>query len=210
MQEIFGAGTETSSTTIEWVMSELIKNPKAMEKAQNEVREVYKGKVTIDETSLDELNFLKSVVKETLRLHPPAPLLIPRESVEECQIRSYDIPSKTRVMVNVRAIGRDPDYWPKADTFMPERFEASSIDFKGNNFEFIPFGAGRRMCPGLTLGIANMELPLAMLLYHFDWKLPNGVKPENLEMDELFGITVRRKNDLCVIPIPYKFSCFRE
>lgn len=208
--EIFSAGTETSSTTIEWIMSELIKNPKAMEKAQNEVREVYQGKETIDETSLDELKFLKSVIKETLRLHPPAPVLIPRESIEHCQICSYDIPPKTRVMVNARAIGRDPKYWQDADTFKPERFETSHINYKGNNFEFIPFGAGRRMCPGVTLGIANIELPLAMLLYHFDWKLPNGIKSENLDMNELFGITVRRKNDLHVIPIPYKYSGFRQ
>ncbi|XP_074273836.1 cytochrome P450 71D10-like isoform X1 [Silene latifolia] len=201
--EIFGAGSETSSTTIEWAMSELLKNPKAMKKAQEEVRRVYNGYKTIDETKLEELKYLKSVIKESLRLHPPVPLLVPRESIEDCQIQGYDIPSKTRVIMNAYAIGRDPNYWPDSNVFKPERFENSSIDFKGNDFELIPFGAGRRMCPGLTLGVANVELPLAMLLYHFDWKLPNGMKAEDLDMDELFGITMRRKNDLLIIPIPY-------
>ncbi|XP_074273834.1 cytochrome P450 71D10-like [Silene latifolia] len=200
--DIFGAGSETSSTTIEWAMSELLKNPKAMKKAQEEVRRVYNGYKTIDETKLEELKYLKSVIKESLRLHPPAPLLVPRESIEDCQIQGYDVPSKTRVIMNAYAIGRDPNYWPDPNVFNPERFENSSIDYKGNDFELIPFGAGRRMCPGLTLGVANVELPLAMLLYHFDWKLPNGMKGEDLDMDELFGLTMRRKNDLHIIPIP--------
>ncbi|KAH9617608.1 hypothetical protein KSS87_014609 [Heliosperma pusillum] len=201
--EIFGAGSETSSTTIEWVMSELLKNPKAMKKAQDEVRQVYKGYETIDETKIEELKYLKSIIKETLRVHPPVPLLVPRESIEDCQIHGYDIPSKTRVIMNAYAIGRDSNYWEEPNVFKPERFENSSIDYKGNDFELIPFGAGRRMCPGLTLGMVNVELPLAMLLYHFDWKLPGGMKEEDLDMDELFGITMRRKNDLHIIPIPY-------
>lgn len=205
--EIFGAGSETSSSTMIWVMAELIKNPNAMEKVQNEVREVYQGKGTVDETSLEELKYLKMVIKETFRLHPPAPLLVPRETIEHSKIHGYDLPPKTRVLVNVRAIGRDPKCWLQPNTFMPERFEGSPIDYKGNHFELLPFGAGRRMCPGLALGTANIELPLAMLLYHFDWKLPNGSKPEDLDMDDLFGIAVRRKNDLRVIPIPYKDSC---
>lgn len=109
--------------------------------------------------------------------------------------------------MNVRAIGRDLEYWWEPNTFKPERFEGCSIDYKGNDFEFIPFGAGRRMCPGMALGVANIQLPLAMLLYHFDWKLPNGIRHDDLNMDELFGITVRRKCELHLVPIPYEYSC---
>jgi len=150
---------------------------------------------------LHQLIYLKSLIKETLRLHPSIPLLIPRESMKPCQINGYDIPAKTRVAVNVSAIGRDPKYWVEAESFKPERFLNSSIDFKGTNFEYIPFGAGRRMCPGIVFGLPNVELPLASLLYHFDWKLPNEMKSEELDMTESFGITAGRKYDLRLVPI---------
>ncbi|XP_038688537.1 cytochrome P450 71D9-like [Tripterygium wilfordii] len=197
------AGSETSSATLQWAMSELIKIPRTMVKAQAEVRRVFDRKGYVDEAGLEELEFLKLVIKETLRLHPSAPLAIPRLCREGCQILGYDIPIKTQVIVNVWAIGRDPNYWIDAEKFYPERFVNSSIDYKGNNFEFIPFGAGRRMCPGISFAIANIELTLAKLLYHFDWKLPNNIKQEELDMTESFGASVGRKTDLYVIPIPY-------
>jgi cytochrome P450 len=182
-------------------MSEMVKNPKVMEKAQSEVRRVFDKKGFVDETEFHQLIYLKSVIKETMRLHPSLPLLLPRESRERCKINGYEIPAKTRILVNAWAIGRNPRYWIEADSFKPERFVNSLIDFKGTNFEFIPFGAGRRMCPGMTFALPNVELPLAQLLYHFDWKLPNGMKNEELDMAESFGITVGRKHDLCLIPI---------
>lgn len=201
--EIFTAGSETSLSVTEWAMSELLRNPKLMERAQAEVRKVYKSKRMVDESSLHELNFLKLVIKETLRLHFVVPLLAPRECIEHCRIHGYDIPPKTRILVNAWAIARDPKYWTDPDLFLPERFEASSFDYKGNNFEFIPFGAGRRMCPGVALGIVDIELPLAALLYHFDWKLAVGLRPEDLDMEEVCGLTVQRKNPLHAIAIPY-------
>ncbi|XP_057536702.1 desmethyl-deoxy-podophyllotoxin synthase-like [Amaranthus tricolor] len=207
--EIFGAGSETSSLVIEWVMAELIKNPKAMEKAQYEVRKVQKDKGMVDESSLEELKFLKMVVKETMRLHPPAPFLVPRETIEHCQLQGYDIPARTRVVVNARTIGRDPNYWSEGDKFKPERFEKTSVTYKGNDFEYIPFGAGRRICPGMGLANANIELCVATLLYHFDWKLPNEMAPEDLNMDEVFGLSVRRKDELHVIPTLFENSCFK-
>ncbi|BBN67628.1 cytochrome P450, family 71, subfamily B, polypeptide 34 [Prunus dulcis] len=142
-------------------------------------------------------------MRETLRLHPPVPLLLPRECGEKCEIDGYEIPAKSKVIVNAWAIGRDPNYWNEPESFNPNRFLDSSIDYKGTNFEYIPFGAGRRMCPGVSFGLANVELPLALLLYHFDWKLPNGMKHEDLDMTEEFGVAVRRKDDLHLIPIPY-------
>ncbi|KAM5585305.1 cytochrome P450 71D11-like [Rosa sericea] len=201
--DIFGAGSETSATAVDWAMSEMVKNPQIMKRAQDEVREVFNRKGQVSETSIKEMKYLNSIIKETLRLHPSAPLLIPRECGERCEIGGYEIPVKTKVIVNGWAIGRDPKYWTEPESFHPERFLDSSIDFRGTNFEYIPFGAGRRICPGITYGLANVELPLAMLLYHFDWKLPNGMKHEDLDMTEAFGITVRRKEDLRLIPIPY-------
>ncbi|XVF71516.1 hypothetical protein PTKIN_Ptkin12aG0044000 [Pterospermum kingtungense] len=201
--DILSAGSETSSTTLEWAMSELLKNPRVMKQAQAEVRQVFNRKGNVDETGLHDLNFLRLIVKETLRLHPPAPLLVPRECDENCVISGYDVLAKTKVIVNAWAIGRDPRYWKEAEKFYPERFSENSIDFRGTNFEYIPFGAGRRICPGISFALPNIELPLAKLLYHFDWKLPNGKKLEDLDMTECLGIAVRRKNDLIAIPIPY-------
>ncbi|XP_014519373.1 cytochrome P450 71D11-like [Vigna radiata var. radiata] len=199
--DVFAAGGETSATTINWAMAEMTKDPRVMKKAEDEVREVFNMKGRVDEVCMDELKYLKLVVKETLRLHPPAPLLLPRESREECEINGYDIPVKSKVIVNAWAIGRDPKYWSEAERFYPERFIDSSVDYKGNNFEYIPFGAGKRICPGTTFGLISVELTLAFLLYHFDWKLPMGIKNEDLDMTEQFGVTVRRKDDLYLIPL---------
>ncbi|EEF39613.1 premnaspirodiene oxygenase [Ricinus communis] len=201
--DTFVAGSETSSTTAEWAMSELLKNPRVMEKAQEEVRRVFGEEGNVHEGRLHELNYLKWVINETLRLHPPIPLLLPRECRESCVINGYDIPVKSKVIVNVWAIGRDPNCWMDAEKFYPERFQDCPIDYKGTHFEFLPFGAGRRMCPGILFGIINVEFPLAQLLYHFDWKLPTGVKPETFDMTEDFGAVVKRKSDLYVIPMPF-------
>ena len=197
---MFSAGSETSATAVDWAMAEMIKNPRVMRKAQEEVRQVFKRKGSVCETGISEMTYLKCVVKETLRLHPSVAMLVPRESQDKCDIGDYEIPTKTRVIVNAWAIGRDPRYWSDPESFIPERFLDSSIDFKGNDFEYIPFGAGRRICPGLSFGLINTEFPLATMLYHFDWKLPNGKVSEDLDMTELFGMTVRRRNDLLVIP----------
>ncbi|KDP32263.1 hypothetical protein JCGZ_14784 [Jatropha curcas] len=203
MLDMFLGGTETSATLIEWAMSEMVKDSRVMRKAQEEIRQVYYQKENIDETRLDELKYLKLVVKETLRLHPPGPLLVKRECLEAVEIDGYEVPINTKVNVNAWAIGRNSRYWIEAEKFFPERFQNNSIDFKGNDFEFIPFGAGRRMCPGIAYGMAVVELVIANLLYHFDWEQPNGIEPHHLDMSESFGITARRKNELHLIPIPY-------
>ncbi|KAG4204489.1 hypothetical protein ERO13_A04G046720v2 [Gossypium hirsutum] len=187
-------------------MSEMIKNPRVMTKAQAEVRQVFEGKGNVDETGVHQLKYLKCVIKETLRLHPVVPLLIPRESSKNCVVNGFEIPAKTRVIVNAWAIGRDPNYWVEPEKFEPERFVNSSVDFMGTNFEFIPFGAGRRICPGILFAQPNVELPLAQLLFHFDWKLPGGMKQEDLDMTEKFGVSMKRENDLVLVPSPYHAS----
>ncbi|KAJ8755008.1 hypothetical protein K2173_015520 [Erythroxylum novogranatense] len=201
--DIFLAGSGTPSAVVEWAMSELLKNPRVMQKAQAEVRQFFDTNGNIDETSINKLNYLNSVIKEALRLHPPAPLLLPRECRETCEINGYTVPAKTKVIVNAWAIGRDPEHWTESGIFFPERFLDSPVDFKGTHFHFIPFGAGRRICPGITFGMINVELQLAQLLYHFDWKLPDGMKPEDLDMTENFGASIKRKTDLILIPVPY-------
>ncbi|CAN1169646.1 Desmethyl-deoxy-podophyllotoxin synthase [Linum perenne] len=201
--DIFLAGSDTSSTLVEWVMSELMKNPLVMQKAQKEVRQLFDEQGKVDESRLDELHYLQLIIKETFRLHPIAPLFLPRECRETVVVNGYLIPEKTRVTINAWAIGRDPRHWTNPDEFIPERFVDSSLDYKGHDFQFLPFGSGRRVCPGIQFGIAVVELLLANLLYHFDWKLPGEMKPRDLDMDEVFGSTVGRKNDLILVPIPY-------
>ncbi|CAI0387083.1 unnamed protein product [Linum tenue] len=201
--EVFIAGVETSATAIDWTMAEMMKDERVLRKAQEEVRQVYRGKTNVDESSLHELKYLDLVIKESLRLHPPLPLLFPRESQAKVEVCGYEIPAKTKVIVNCWAIGRDPQYWIEPTKFYPERFADSTIDYKGNNFEFIPFGAGRRMCPGMLYATAVVKLTLANLLYHFDWKLVDGMDAENLDMTEAFGVAVGRKCSLCLIPIAY-------
>ncbi|KAJ4718762.1 Cytochrome P450 [Melia azedarach] len=196
--DLFSAGTETSSTTIEWAMAELLKNPRVMKKAQEEVREACKGKSKIEEADIQNLQYLKLVIKETFRLHPPL-VLIPRVASETCEINEYTIPANTKILVNPYAIGRDPMTWKNPECFQPERFEGSSIDFKGNNFELLPFGSGRRMCPAVLFSVRSIELAISQLLYHFDWKLADGIKLENLDMTEIFAVTARKKNNLHLI-----------
>ncbi|KAG5051900.1 Cytochrome P450 71D8 [Glycine max] len=199
--DIFAAGTDTSASTLEWAMAEMMRNPKVREKAQAELRQTFREKEIIHESDLEQLTYLKLVIKETFRVHPPTPLLLPRECSQPTIIDGYEIPTKTKVMVNAYAICKDPKYWTDAERFVPERFEDSSIDFKGNNFNYLPFGGGRRICPGMTLGLASIMLPLALLLYHFNWELPNKMKPEEMNMDEHFGLAIGRKNELHLVPL---------
>ncbi|KAL2517513.1 Cytochrome [Abeliophyllum distichum] len=122
---------------------------------------------------------------------------------EQCKIDGYDIPAKTRVITNVWAMARNPEYWNNPEKFEPERFGDVPIDFNGNHFEFVPFGAGRRMCPGIAFGLAGFEISLSQLLYHFDWKIPGGISPEEFDMTGNFGASGGRKNNMFVIPIAY-------
>ncbi|CAM8896062.1 unnamed protein product [Rhodiola kirilowii] len=204
--DILIGGSETSATIIHWAMAELMKNPKVLGKVQAEVRQMFDQQGLVDESQIHKLKYLNLVIKEVLRLHPPAPLLLPRFNSENCVINGYEIPAKTKFIINAWAIGRDPKYWDDPEVFQPERFVNSSVEFMGSDFEYIPFGAGRRMCPGITLGSTIVEYFLANMLFHFNWKLPNGMQPNELDMTESFGVSMARKEDLLLVPIPYERS----
>ncbi|KAL2459550.1 Cytochrome [Forsythia ovata] len=197
--DMFAGGTDTTSTFLEWAMSELIRHPTVMTKLQNEVRGILNGKRDITDNDLEKMHYLKVVVKETLRYHTPIPLLVPREASKDVNIMGYDIAAGTMVMINAWAIGRDPAFWDEPEKFRPERFLNSSIDLKGLDFQLIPFGAGRRGCPGIAFAMANNELVLAKLVQLFDWELPNEAKGEDLDMSECPGLTIRRKVPLFAV-----------
>lgn len=203
MQDVFAAGTDTSSATVEWTMAELIRNPEVKERAQQEVRKACKGKSKVEENDLQKLAYLKLIIKESWRLHPPAPLMIPRETTENCTIDDkYEISAKTRVVLNATAIGTDTKYWENPEKFYPERFLNKDIDFRGQHFELLPFGAGRRGCPGITFAVSLVELALANLLFFFDWELPQGISARDLDMEEALGITMHKKIPLCLVASP--------
>jgi len=180
-------------------MVQLARNPSVMKKAQEEVRNVIGKKGKVEESDLPQLQYLKFVVNETLRLHPPLPLLIPRETMQNCKINGYNVNPKTRVFVNVWAIGRDGDAWENPEEFNPDRFIGSAVDYKGHDFQFLPFGAGRRVCPGIQFGAATVELALANLLYSFNWELPPGMNKKDIDMHEAPGLVTHKKIALSLV-----------
>ncbi|ONI13664.1 hypothetical protein PRUPE_4G235900 [Prunus persica] len=194
------ASMDTSSTTIEWVLSELMRHPHVMKKVRKELEDVVGLERMVEESDLEKLEYLDIVVKETLRLHPVAPLLIPHAAIEDCTVNGFHIPKASRVIINVWSIGRDPSAWTDAEKFIPERFVGSNIDVRGNHFELIPFGSGRRRCPGIQLRLTMVQLMVAQLVHCFDWELPNSMLPNELDMSEEFGLTVPRAKHLLAIP----------
>ncbi|KAF2949204.1 hypothetical protein DAI22_01g089900 [Oryza sativa Japonica Group] len=211
IMDMFVGGSDTTTTMMAWTMAELINHPRAMRKAQNEIRAVVGNTSHVTKDHVDKLPYLKAVFKETLRLHPPLPLLIPREPPADTQILGYTIPAHTRVVINAWAIGRDAAAWgQQPDEFSPEKFLNSTIDYKGQDFELLPFGAGRRGCPGIVFGVSAMEIALASLLYHFDWEAAatdhrrRGSQAWALpvDMSEVNGIAVHLKYGLHVVAKP--------
>jgi 4-hydroxyphenylacetaldehyde oxime monooxygenase len=181
-------------------MSELILNQRVLNKVQAEIRAVVGGNERVKLEDVPKLSYLKMVVMETMRLHPPATMLLPRETIRDIQIGGYDVPAKTRIHVNVWAISRDPASWPdNPEEFIPERFMESEIEFKGEHPELMPFGTGRRICPGISMAVATVEFTLANLLCCFDWALPEGTS--YLSMEEEGRIIFHRKTPLVLVPM---------
>ncbi|XP_023001248.1 cytochrome P450 71A1-like [Cucurbita maxima] len=202
LEDMFIAGTDTTASVLEWAIAELARNPTVMKKAQQEIREVVGKKLKIDSDDIVKMEYLRSVIKESLRVHPPAPLLLPRETSEMVKLGGYCIPSKTRVFFNVWAIQRDPKIWENPEEFIPERFMNNPVDFKGQGCHFLPFGGGRRICPGMNFAFASIEYVLANLLHSFDWKLPDdSMMAQDVDMSEDMGLALIKKHPLVLKPV---------
>lgn len=206
MQNMFSAGTDTTSSTTEWAIAELIRHPTMLAQIQREMDSVVGQDRLVIELDLPNLPYLQAFVKETFRLHPSTPLSLPRIASESCEIFGYHIPKGATLLMNVWAIARDPKEWANPLEFRPERFlpggEKAQTDIRGNDFEVIPFGAGRRICAGLSLGLRMVQLLTATLAHAFDWELHDGLQPQKLNMEEAYGLTLQRKVPLHVHPKP--------
>ncbi|XP_021844510.1 geraniol 8-hydroxylase [Spinacia oleracea] len=199
--DLFAGGTDTTSSTLEWAMAELLHNPDKLKKVKAELYENIGQGNLVEEPDISRLPYLQAVIKETFRLHPAVPFLIPRKVDSDVKLSGFTVPKKAQVLINVWAIGRDPDVWKNPNSFEPERFMGSHIDLKGHDFELIPFGAGRRICPGLPLAIRMLHLMLGSLIHGFDWKLEGGITPEKIDMEEKFGISLQKAQRLHAIPV---------
>ncbi|KAK3012153.1 hypothetical protein RJ639_010452 [Escallonia herrerae] len=200
--DLFLAGTETSSNTTEWAMTELLLNPSIMANLRQEVSDSVGSKGKIEESEILELPYLQAVVKETMRLHLSVPFLVPHKTETSVKLKGYEVPPNTQILVNAWAIARDTENWENPMHFLPERFLKSEADFKGQHFSFLPFGSGRRMCPGIPLAQRVVSLMIASLVYHFDWKLPHSTS--ELDMNDIFGITLLRATPLLAVPMNFR------
>lgn len=202
LQDVMFGGTETVASAIEWALTELMHTPEALKRAQQELADVVGLDRRVEESDFEKLTYFKCIIKETLRLHPPIPVLL-HQSSEATEVAGYHIPKGTRVMVNAYAINRDKNAWQDPNTFNPSRFlQNGAPDFKGSNYEFLPFGSGRRSCPGMQLGLYAMEMAVAHLLHSFTWQLPDGMKPSEIDMTDVFGLTAPKATRLVAVPTP--------
>ncbi|OMP01112.1 Cytochrome P450 [Corchorus capsularis] len=206
--DMLAAALETSAVAIDWALAELTRHPRVKSCLQRELEKVVGMNRKVEEADLPKLTYLDIVIKEALRLHPVAPFLIPHESMEDATINGYYIPKKSRILINTWTIGRDPNVWSdNVEEFIPERFANSNIDLRGHNFELLPFGSGRRGCPGLQLGLTTIRLVVAQLVHCFEWELPDGMPPNDLSMKEKFGLTVPRAEHLLAKPVYRLHEC---
>ncbi|MBA0815350.1 hypothetical protein Gohar_000130 [Gossypium harknessii] len=202
MQDMITAGMDTTAISVEWAMAELIRNPRVQKKAQEELDRVIGFERVMSETDFSNLPYLQSVAKEALRLHPPTPLMLPHRANANVKIGGYDIPKGSNVHVNVWAVARDPVVWKDPEEFRPERFLEEDVDMKGHDFRLLPFGAGRRVCPGAQLGINLVTSMLGHLLHHFCWTTVEGVKAEEIDLLENPGLVAYMRTPLQAIATP--------
>ena len=186
-------------------MAELIRNPRCMKIVQEELSREIGQNQAVKESDLPKLTYLQACYKEILRLRPAGPLLLPHRAAESCVVMNHTIPKDSRVLVNVWAIGRDPSCWEDPLVFKPERFLNSGLDFKGSDFEYFPFSSGRRVCPGMPMASKQIPLIVASLIHSFDWSLPEKMNPNDIDMTEKFGLAMRMKEPLLLVPNAKKY-----
>ena len=205
-QDAVLGGTGTTTSTVEWTIAELLKHPNTLNKVQQELTKVVGLNNKVEESHLPKLTYLNAVIKETLRLHPSAPLLIPRAPSQSTTIGGYKIPQGTKIFVNIWGLQRDPSVWDNPLEFAPERFlvnsDASSyqkfnLNSGSGEFNYLPFGSGRRACPGIPLANKLVPYMVATFLHLFDWKLPHGTE---LEFSDKFGIVAMKRVPLVAVP----------
>lgn len=203
--DLFIAGTETNSLSVEWTMAELIRHPAVMSKVRAELQQVLGAKQYPDESDISRLPYLRAVLMESMRLHPPSPLLMPHEAMAEgAQVGGFAVPKGAMVIINLCAVMRDPAAWSQPDKFMPERFVGvDDMDFRvKDRFEFMPFGAGRRACPGMPMATRVVTLVLASLLHRFEWRLPQGMQPCDVDVRDRYRTSLNMVTPLKVVPVP--------
>ncbi|EYU45168.1 hypothetical protein MIMGU_mgv1a023853mg [Erythranthe guttata] len=199
MELLIGATDSTTITTV-WLIVELIKNPEMLSKVREEIAQAVEGDELNESLLSNNCNYFQACIKETLRLHVPAPLLVPHRAIETCKVNNYTIPKNSMVLVNSWGIARDPKYWEDATIFKPERFLDSNIGYRGTHFEYLPFGTGLRMCPGSAVAFKNIQMLVGSLLHYFDWSLPNGDDPISIDMSETYLTTLKKEKPLLLVP----------
>ncbi|XP_051133512.1 trimethyltridecatetraene synthase-like [Andrographis paniculata] len=202
IQNIIAGGADTTPTTVEWIILELMRHPNIYKKAKDELDRVIGGNRWVEEHDFSELHYLDAIIKETMRLHPISTILAPHYAMEDCRVAGYDIPKGTTVFINTWSIGRNPKYWETPEEFIPERFIGKQIDISGSNFALLPFGSGRRRCPGYKLALKTVRAIVANLLQGFDLKLKDGMKPEDISMEEKFSLSTHPKEALAIVMEP--------
>ncbi|RZC85882.1 hypothetical protein C5167_026541 [Papaver somniferum] len=200
IMEAISGGTDTTVSTVEWVMTEVVRNPEVMRKTKDEIAQVVGYNRKIEESDIGSLPYLGAVIKEAMRLNPVAPLLIPRTTVKDTEFMGYIIPKGTAVLVNTWGIGRDSASWDNPFSFNPDRFLGNNTDYRGRHSRFLPFGAGRRMCPGLPMVHQILPMLVGSLLQSFDWTLENGVAPESINMNGKIEMSLKKSTPLRIIP----------
>ncbi|MED6182047.1 hypothetical protein PIB30_025123 [Stylosanthes scabra] len=201
LMDLFVASIDTTSSTLEWAMAELMHSPTKLHKVREELQQSLGKNGEVEESHISKLPYLNAIVKETLRLHPPTPLPVPRKANDDVELGGFTVPKNAQILINVWSMGRDSEIWVNPNSFEPERFLDSEIDFKGTNFELIPFGSGRRICPGLPLASRTLSFMLGSLLYHFNWKIANDMNPEDIDMSFSHGLTLHKAQPLLLVPI---------
>ncbi|XP_031500353.2 cytochrome P450 703A2 [Nymphaea colorata] len=201
LQDMIAAATDTSAVTSEWAMTEVIKQPRILRKVQEELDFVVGRDRLVLEADLQHLQYLRCIVRESFRMHPAGPFLIPHESVRPTKLAGYDIPARTRVFINTHALGRNTNLWDDVEEFRPERHLPAHGDGRveishGLDFKILPFSAGKRKCPGAPLGVCMVLLALARLLHAFDWYPPEGCSVDDIDTQEVYGMTMPKAKPL--------------
>ncbi|ERM99149.1 hypothetical protein AMTRI_Chr02g212370 [Amborella trichopoda] len=206
VQDMIAAATDTSLVTNEWAMAEVIRNPRILKKLQDELDTVVGKDRMVVESDLNHLQFLRCIVRETFRMHPAGPFLIPHESLRPTKLAGFDVPEKTRIFINAYALGRNPKIWDNVDEFYPERHmtvDGGRIEIShGADFKILPFSAGKRKCPGAPLGLCFVLLGLARLFHAFNWYPPKGMSEKDIDVNEVYGLTMPKANPLLAMAKP--------